>query len=160
MLYNLSAITQETFSLVIEYIFYGGIFVIGLVILICMRRRSRRPVPRLAVDRTEEADKKMESILTAVGKRGSEYTFPARLLQIGSDVGDLVLLADRELTENRNIAFEDILAAYQAAADRLAAVNAWDAEAAPEGLQAVKAELEKALGILKKLTKEGKKQPA
>lgn len=150
--------SQEIYSVIMQYIVYGAIFVLGLVVLFFMKRRSRRPVIVLAVEKTEAAIGRTEKLLESTEKKGGEYAFPARLMQLGNEVGDLVVLADRELTENRNITYEGVLSAYQAAADKLAAIDVWDAPSAAKGLAGVKADLERALGILRELTKTNKKQ--
>lgn len=158
MLHNLSAISQETLNLIIEYVFYGGIFIIGLIILLFMKRRSRRPAALLAQEETERTIRRIDKLIENLNNEKNDYTFPARLLRLSGEIGDLVLLADRELTENGNIAFDGVLSAYKAAADKVASIDViWERERAAERLAAAKADLQRGLGVIEQL-KTGKKK--
>ena len=90
MLHDLCAVSQETWNLVIEYIFYGSVFVVGLVILLLMKRRSVRPAAVLAKEGAEKAIARIDRFLGSLGREKNNYAFPAKLLRLSGEIGDLI----------------------------------------------------------------------
>lgn len=160
MLHDLCAVSQETWNLVIEYIFYGSVFVVGLVILLLMKRRSVRPAAVLAKEGAEKAIARIDRLLASLGREKNNYAFPAKMLRLSGEIGDLILLADRELTQKGNIAFDGVLSACKAAAEKVSAIDViWGGEQVETQLLAVKADLQRALDIIEKI-RSGKEQTA
>lgn len=147
--------TPSDASLLTQYAFYGAILIVGLIILAFMNRAAKKPVSVLAVSKSEALIKRIEKLLAEQEKKKNGlYILPAKIMQINSEVGDLVVLADREFTQNRNIAYEGVLSCYQAAAAKLGDfVITWDVQEAAKVLMGVKEDLEKSLVILAKITK-------
>lgn len=158
MLYNLNALSQETFNLIIEYIFYGAIFIVGLIVLILMKRRSRRPAMLFAREETERTVRRIDELIASLEDEKNDYVLPAKILRLSGEIGDLVLLADREVTQNGNIAFDGALSAYKSAADQVAAIDAiWGRARVATELTAAKEQLLNGLKIIEQLTA-GKKE--
>lgn len=158
MLYNLNALSQETLNLIIEYIFYGAIFIIGLIVLVLMKHRSGRPATLFAREETEKTIRRIEELIGTLDDEKNDYVLPAKILRLSGEIGDLVLLADREVTQNGNIAFEGVLAAYKSAADKVAAIDViWGREHVATGLAAAKQDLQNGLKIIEQVTA-GKKE--
>lgn len=158
MLYNLNALSQETLNLIIEYIFYGAIFIIGLIVLILMKRRSRRPAMLFAREETERTVRRIDELIASLEDEKNDYVLPAKILRLSGEIGDLVLLADREVTQNGNIAFDGVLSAYKSAADQVAAIDAiWGRARVATELTAAKEQLLNGLKIIEQLTA-GKKE--
>ena len=155
-MYNL-LISQETASLLIEYAVYGGIFIVGLIVLLFMKRASRKPVVVLAISKNERTIEEVEKLLNKLSSHANKYALSAHILQVSSDVGDLLVLADKEFTQNKNIAYETVLAYYQNASRMIDGVTSvWDMSNLEQTLSDIKGELTKALGVLQEI-KTGKK---
>ncbi len=143
--------------LVIQYVIYGSIFIVGLIILIIMKRISKKPVTATAITQTKKAIEKVDALLSD-GEKVSDYMFPAKILQLSSVVGDLLLLADKEFTTNKNIAYEGVLGAYVTASKRLDEIAlTWERETSKEPLEGVKNDLQRALNILEQIANPRKK---
>lgn len=114
---------NETLSLLIQYIVYGSIFVVGLIVLIFLRKREKRPNMVIAKGKTEQLLKELEKILK--NREKEEYLFPVKYTQLKNRVGDLVVLTEKEVTEKRNIAYDEVLTGYKELQDRLANEENW-----------------------------------
>ena len=150
MFYNL-LISEQTAMLLTQYIFYGAIFVVGLIVLGIMKRHSKKPAVGIAIAKTDNAIKHLNKLLKIAESDKDDYTMPAKLLQLASEVGDLVIIADTECNERKNIAYDGVLSHYKNAATILSDLNEnWPHKVDAKKLSQVKSALEDALEILKK----------
>lgn len=105
-------------SVLIQYLFYGGIFILGLLILFLMKQKSRKPVSIMALTKTDALIKKTDKLLENCAdiKKYNVYTLIAKTLRLSNEIGDLVVLMEEEVTRKRNISYDGALSAYKAAA--------------------------------------------
>lgn len=103
-------------SILIQYLFYGGVFIVGLIILFFMKRSSKKPFSQTALAKTEALLKRTDKLSAECGQKYNVYAFMAKSLRLSNDIGDLVVLAENEVVQKRNIAYDGVLSAYQAAA--------------------------------------------
>lgn len=114
---SLLLFSAEDWKLLIQYIFYGLIFVIGLIVLMLMRRADRRSKMTEAKEKTEKLIKRIE---TLQGEKGMQnYLIVGQISQIHSAVGDLLVLAEQEVIGNRNITYDGVLTIYKDVFQRL-----------------------------------------
>lgn len=142
-------------SVIMQYIFYGAIFIIGLIVLGIMNRGSKKPVAVRAFAKTETVIKNIDKLLLQLQKnKKSVYAISPKIMQLKSEIGDLVVLADNEYTTNKNISFEGVLSYYQTAFECLGDyITTRDANAVERSLNDAKAQLNGALELLKRITR-------
>lgn len=152
---DLLAENAEIWQIITEYIVYGTIFVVGLIVLLILRKRDRRPNMTIAAEKTEKLIKRTDKILQGDEKQGF---FLARVTQIKNSLGDLIVLAEQEVTGNRNVAYDGALSAYKQAYNRISNEElSTEKEIVLEALSFVQKKLEEALKIISAV-EEGKKK--
>ncbi|MBP5242874.1 MAG: hypothetical protein J6Z36_04195 [Clostridia bacterium] len=140
-----------------QYLIFGSIFIVGLIVLIILSNASKKPITETVILKTEEAIKKANEILEVKDKKSASYSIPGKIMQLNNEVGNLVVLADKEVNERRNISYAGVLSAYQTAAKLLLDVNVeWSAEKIEGTVGAVQNSLQQALDIVQQLN--GKKK--
>ncbi len=141
--------------LLIEYIFYFVIIVVGLIILSQMKRKKKKPTAQIAIQKTQEILKKIDGVLSEDKKqtKTAEYVFPVKKMQLYAEVGDLLVLIDREASESRQIEYQEIEGYYRRASDKLYELNAiWDGKEITRLLKETKKELLGALSLLERIS--------
>ena len=151
----LSDLLEAVVYIVTEYIIYGSIFVAGLIILLILHKRDKRPYMTIAAEKTEKLIKRTDKILQGDEKQGF---FLARVTQIKNSLGDLIVLAEQEVTGNRNVAYDGALSAYKQAYNRISNEElSTDKQVVLDALSFVRRQLEEALKIIS-VVEEGKKK--
>lgn len=151
----LSDLLEAVVYIVTEYIIYGSIFVAGLIILLILHKRDKRPYMTIAAEKTEKLIKRTDKILQGDEKQGF---FLARVTQIKNSLGDLIVLAEQEVTGNRNVAYDGALSAYKQAYTRISNEElSTDKQVVLDALSFVRRQLEEALKIISAV-EEGKKK--
>lgn len=103
-------------SVLLEYVIYGGIFIVGLIILFFMNQAKKKPVSVTALAKTKDSIARIDELIGECEKKYNVYTLLTKTLRLTSEIGDLVVLAEDEVTRNRNIAYDGALSAFQQAA--------------------------------------------
>lgn len=136
-------------SVWIQYAVYGGIFIVGLIVLFFMGRARRKPISVSAIAKTEDALKRTDELLSDCEKKYNVYTVLTKTMRLTSEIGDLVVLADGEVTQNRNIAYDGVLSSYQTAAKLSGEIDiTYDVEQTVTALNGVKSALENAKTLI------------
>lgn len=150
-----------TLAVTLEYIIYAAILVIGIIVLAVNKKKKKKPTSVKSVEKTTEAIARIDRILADERmKKNLSLMLPTWVMQVDGDVGDLVVLADRELTDNRDVTYEDVYRYYSNASHIISEIDLSStlepAEARKLFLD-VRAELQKALDLLNDMSKAKKK---
>lgn len=148
-------------SLLIEYVVYVTVIVVGIVVLGWMRRKKHKPVEQIAVQRTQEIIKRIDGFFEAEKKQTkktmAEHLFLAKKMQLHAEVGDLLVLIDREAMESKRIEYQEIEGCYRRALNALYELDTtWGGEETLALLMSAKKELSRALTLFERMP-EGKR---
>lgn len=142
-------------SVLIQYLFYGGIFILGLVILFLMKQKDKKPVSVIALTKTDALIKKTDKLLENCAdiKKYNVYTLIAKTLRLSNEIGDLVVLMENEVNNKRNISYDGALSAYQAAAKLSGEIDiTYDSERTVNALTDTRTALEQAKSLIASLS--------
>jgi FtsZ-interacting cell division protein ZipA len=145
-------ISQQTRAILIQYIVYGAIIIVGLIILFLFRKRDKRSNMLIAKEKTEKLLKNLEKLMKRNEK--DELLFPVKYTQLKNSVGDLVVLTEKEVTEKRNVAYADVLAGYKALQEQLDDEENWSRKRFYKELESVQAKLKEVYDLLVRILQE------
>lgn len=104
-------------ALMVQYAIFGGIIVVGLIVLIILRTLDKRPYMVIAEERNNKLIAKLDKILAK--EKQTEAALSLEATKVRNLVGDLVVLAEKEVVENRNVAYDGVATAFKAAYGKL-----------------------------------------
>jgi FtsZ-interacting cell division protein ZipA len=145
-------ISEQWISLLIQYIVYGVIIIVGLIVLLLLRKRDKRPNMVIAKQKTEKLQKEIDTLLKQTGKE--ELLFPVKYTQLKNRIGDLVVLTEKEVTEKRNVAYADVLEGYKALQNMLGEEENWSRKRFHKELSTIQAKLNEVYNLLVQILQE------